>query len=130
MKNKDIEGIEELLEVYKPTQYEKLLIATVKNDVVLGEKLFYNLKLNTLSAKENIIANYCNFINKRSDDELAGFIICVAAPFALKNNDGVLYKMLLEKLTNLAYIVGKYKAVANMNLIYFKMLDKCKLCLH
>ena len=105
------------------------MIATAKDDFVLGEKIFYSLKLNTLSAKDAIIANYCNFINRGLDDELASFIIGVAAPFALKNNDGVLYKMFLEKMTNLAFVVGKYKAVANMNITYFDMLEKSKLCL-
>ena len=129
LQSKDFDELDELLEVYKPTHYEKLLIATAKDDFVLGEKIFYSLKLNTLSAKDAIIANYCNFINRGLDDELASFIIGVAAPFALKNNDGVLYKMFLEKMTNLAFVVGKYKAVSNMNITYFDMLEKSKLCL-
>ena len=126
LQNKDFEELDELLKVYRPTPYEKLLIATAKDDFVYGEKLFDKMKLTSLSAKEVILSNYCNFINRGLDDELASYIIMVASPFALKNNDGVMFKMLLEKLSNLAFVVGKYKAVATMNITYFKMLEKCK----
>ena len=127
---KDFEELDELLKVYNPTQYERLLIATAKDDFVLGEKIFMKMKLTSLSAKEAIIANCCNYINRGLDDDLAGYIIHVAAPYALKYNDGIMYKMLLEKLTSLSFVVGKYKAVASMNISYFDMLDKCRLCLH
>ena len=126
LKAKDHLGLDELLKTYHPTQYEKLLIATAKDEFVLGEHIFNKIKLNRLPAKEVIIANYCNYINRGLKDELANYIIQVAAPFALKNNDGVLYKMFLEKLSNLAFVVGKYKAVASMNITYFKMLEKCR----
>ena len=126
LQNKDFSELDELLKFYRPTQYEKLLIATAKDDFVYGEKVFNKIKLTSLSAKEVILSNYCNFINRGLDEDLASYIIMVAAPFALKNNDGIMYKMLLEKLSNLAFVVGKYKAVATMNLTYFEMLEKCK----
>ena len=126
LKRKDFEGLEELLKSYNPTQYEKLLIATTKDDFTYGEQLFNKLKLNRLTAKEAIISNYCNYINRGLDDELANYIIQVAAPYALKTNDGVMFKMLLEKLSMLAFNVGKYKAVATLNITYFKMLEKCR----
>ena len=126
LKRKDFEGLEALLESYNPTQYEKLLIATTKDDFTYGEQLFNKLKLNRLTAKEVIISNYCNFINRGLDDELANYIIQVAAPYALKANDGFMFKMLLEKLSILAFNVGKYKAVATLNITYFKMLEKCR----
>ena len=123
---KDFEELDDLLKGYNPTQYEKLLIATAKDDFVYAEKLFYKMNLNRLPAKEMIISNYCNYINRGLEDELANYIIHVAAPFALRNNDGVMYKMLLEKLSVIAFNVGKYKAVATMNITYFKMLEKCR----
>ena len=122
----DFDELNDLLNTYNPTQYEKLLIATAKDEFILGEKIFNKLKLNTLSAKEVILANYCNYINKGLDEELASYIIHVAAPFAVKNNDGIMYKMCLKKLSELSFVVGKYKAVAAMNLTYFKMLEVCR----
>lgn len=126
LKRKDYDELEQLLKVYHPTQYEKLLIATAKDDFVEGEKIFSKIKLNRLTAKEVIIANYCNYINRGLDDELANYIIQVASSYALRNNDGTMFKMLLEKLSVIAFNVGKYKAVATMNITYFKMLEKCR----
>ena len=122
--------LDEFLLKYTPTKYESLLIATAKKDYARAEEIYNSLQLNKLGAQEILIANYCNLINRGLDDELATFIINVAAPTALKYNDGFFYKMFLTKLTNLSFTVGKYKAVASMNVIYFDMLKKCGKCLH
>ena len=126
LQRKDFLELEELLKIYRPSQFEKLLIATAKDDFVQGEKIFTKIKLTSLSAKDVILSNYCNYINRGLDEDLATYIIMVAAPFALKNNDGFMFRMCLEKLSKLAFVVGKYKAVATMNLTYFEMLEKCK----
>lgn len=123
------DGLEELLEKYTPSQYEKLLIATYKKDYALGEKIYKKLQLNRLCAKDLIIANYCNYINKGNDEELANFIVQVGIDYAQKTNDGNLFRILLKKLSEIAFYVGKYKAVATMNLAYFEMADKCRNCL-
>lgn len=127
--SKDFDELEILLKHYTPSNYEKLLIATAKKEFSIGEKLYQKLRLNRLCAEELLMANYCNLINKGSDEELANFIIQVAAPVAESTNDGILLKMLLVKLSEISFEVGKYKAVASLNLIYFKMLGKCGRCL-
>lgn len=125
----DFLELDDLLQNYTPSQYEKLLIATAKNDYCLGEKIYKKLQLHKLSANDAIIANYCNYINKGEYEELANYIIQVAAPFALKENNGIMYKMFLEKLSSIAFAVGKYKAVATMNLKFFEMQSKCRKCM-
>jgi hypothetical protein len=125
----DYAELDEALKIYTPSTYEKLLIATAKKDYAAGEKAYKKLQLHKLSALEAIIANYCNFINRADDEALAAYIINVAGPHALRENNGRLYKMFLIKLSNIAFNVGKYKSVAEMNLIYFEMLDKCKKCM-
>lgn len=127
--NLAFDELEEILSSYSPNQLEKLLIATAKGDFSNGEKIYKKLQLNRLSAKDVIIANYCNHINKGNDEALADFIIQVAAPYALQINDGILFKMFLKKLSTIAFSVGKYKAVASMNLTYFDMLEKGRTCL-
>lgn len=125
----DFEELQELEKIYNTSPFEKLLIATAKKDYTLGEKLYQKLKLNRLCAQELLIANYCNLINQGLNEELANYIIQVAAPMAISNNDGLLLKMFLAKLSEIAFVVGKYKAVASLNLAYFKMLSKCGKCL-
>ena len=121
--------ITELLKVYKPSKFEKLLIATLNKEYADGEKIYNKLQLYKLPATEVIIANYCNYINKGLDEELAVFIIQTASVYAKNINDGALYKMFLKKLSEIAFVVGKYKAVASMNLTFFEMMEKCKKCL-
>lgn len=125
----EYEDLEELLKTYNPTPFEKLLISTAKNDYATGEKIYKKLQLHKLSASEVMIANYCNLINKGDDEELANYLIQVAIPYVLEQNNGVLFKMFLKKLSTLAFEVGRYKAVAAMNLTYFEMEEKCKLCM-
>ena len=125
----DFNELDNLLLKYNPTQFEKLLITTAKKDYSMGEKIYKKLQLNKLCARDFLIASYCNLINKGLDEELATFIIQVAAPAALKENDGLLFKMFLNKLSNISFSVGKYKAVVTMNLTFFKMLEKCGKCL-
>ncbi len=125
----DLMEMEELLKVYKPTKFEALLIATYKKDYAVAEEAYKKLQLNKLCAKDILIANYCNLINKGNDEDLATFIIQTAIPYALKENDGLLFKMLLSKLSNISFSVGKYKTVVMMNLTYFKMLERCGKCL-
>ena len=127
--NKDFSELDLLLSRYNPTNFEALLIATAKKDYAKAENIYNSLQLNKLNADEILIANYCNLLNSGSDTDLANYIINVAAPTALKNNDGMLYKMLLVKLTEISFTAGKYKAVAIMNGKYFEMLSKCGKCL-
>ena len=127
--SKNMDALPDLLAVYTPTALEKLMIATAKNEFAQGEKLYKKMQLHKYCARNVIIANYCNYINKADDEGLASYIINVAAPYALNENDGQLYKIFLMKLSNIAFNVGKYKAVAEMNLTYFEMLDKCKRCM-
>ena len=127
--NGKVEEVDDLLEEYSPTQFEKLLIATAKKDYAIGEKIYKKLQLNRLSARDLVIANYCNYINKGNDEELANFIISVGSMYSQKTNDGILFRMFLKKMSQVAFYVGKYKAVATMNLEYFEMVDKCRNCL-
>ena len=127
--SKNMDDLDDLLAVYTPNILEKLMIATAQNEFALGERLYKKIQLNKYCARDVIIANYCNYINKADDEGLASYIINVAAPYALNENDGQLYKIFLIKLSNIAFNVGKYKAVAEMNLTYFNMLDKCKRCM-
>ena len=124
-----MDELTELLTVYKPTYFEKLLIATARKNFAEGEKIYNRLQLHKLSATEVILANYCNYINRGLDEELAVFIIQTAAPYAQNMNDGALFKLFLKKLSEMAFVVGKYKAVASMNLTFFEMTSKCRKCL-
>ena len=126
---KDENLLVEVLKEYKPTDYEKLLVATFQKDYYLSEKIYSKLKPNKLTAYENLISKYCNLINSSTEEELADYIISVGVPYAKRINDGSLFKMFLEKLSHLSFSVGKYKVVAGLNLVYFEMKSKCLKCL-
>ena len=88
--------IDELLKIYKPHDYEKLLIATLNHNYSLGEKIYLKIKPNRLTAYENLIAKYCSLLNSKSEDEIANYIISVSIPYAIRVNDGHLFKMFLK----------------------------------
>lgn len=127
--NNEFENLDLLLRTYKPSLFEKLLIDTAKSEIAEAEKTYKKLPLIKLPVKDVIIANYCEAINSGDDEYLAEYLIKVAMPYAQKENDGILFKMFLNKLSSIAFSVGKYKAIAKMTLAYFDMLGKCKPCL-
>ena len=124
----NIDEIEDFVKSYSLTPLEKLLVATAKNEYSTGEKLYKKIQLHKLCAQDVIIANYCNYINKGNDDDLANFLTQVAFPYAIEKNDGILFKMFLIKLSEISFLGGRYKAVAEMNLKYFEMKEKCINC--
>ena len=106
-----------------------MLIATAKKEYAEAERIYKRIQFHKLSATEVLLANYCNYINKGLDEELAVFIIKTASPYAQRNNDGALFKLFLRKLSEIAFVVGKYKAVAALNITFFDMMESCKKCL-
>lgn len=126
---KDIENIDLYFKENRTTSLEKLLIYTVKKDYAKAEKIYYKLEFNKMSASDIIIANYCDILNRGNNEELADFIIDAGLDYAKKTNDGQLFKVLLQKLSDISFSVGKYKTVAAMNLVYFNMVNRCKLCM-
>ena len=126
---KDIDNLDLYLKDNRTTPLEKLLIYTVKKDYVKAEKLYPKLELHKLGAKDLIIANYCDFINRGNNEDLSNFIINTGLEYAKKTNDGQLFKCFLHKLSDISFSVGKYKTVVAMNLIYFNMINSCKLCM-
>jgi len=127
--NRQFDKLSELLKEYRPTTYERLLIETAMDDFDKAEKTFKKIQIYKLSAKEIIIANFCNALNMGNDEETAKFIIEAGLDYAKKTNDGVLFKIFLKKLSELSFFVGKYKTVAAKNIEYFEMLGKCRVCL-
>ena len=94
--------------------------------------LYYSLSFNSdIETLARPIPNIINavFVSNSPNTDNTTTAIPIAAPTALKNNDGMLYKMLLVKLTEISFTAGKYKAVAIMNGKYFEMLSKCGKCL-
>lgn len=125
----DEEKIDEMMYEYKLSNFEKLLIYTRKKDYYNAEKIFKKIEIYKLSAEEIIIVNYCNIINKGNDEELAEFIINTGLDYAKKTNNGQMFLKFLHKLSEISFSVGKYKTVVTMNLVYFNMINRCKLCM-
>ena len=95
----------------------------------MQKKIFKKIEMYKLSAEEIIIVNYCNIINKGNDEELAEFIINTGLDYAKKTNNGQMFLKFLHKLSEISFSVGKYKTVVTMNLVYFNMINRCKLCM-
>lgn len=125
----DLEKLDLFLKEYRTSQYEKLLIYTFKKEYALAERLYKKLQMTKLSVKEMLIANYCDAINRGDNVILADYLIDTCIPYAIKINDGHLFKVFLNKLSELAFIVGRYKTVVSLNLTYFEMVGKCKRCM-
>ena len=121
--------LDEFIKNYRATPYEKLLIYTYKKEYAIAERWFKKLPLNKMSVRELIIASYCDAINRGDKVMLADYIIDNCIPYAISVNDGYLFKMFLKKLSEVAFLVGKYKAVASINMTYFEMIGKCKRCM-
>ena len=126
---KDTLNIDLYIKENRTTTLEKLMIYTAKKDYAKAEKMYYKLEFNKMNAKDIIIANYCDILNRGNNEELADFIIDTALDYAKHTNDGQLFKVLLHKLSDISFTVGKYKTVAAMNLVYFNMVNKCNLCM-
>lgn len=125
---KDTNNIDLYLKENRTSSLEKLLIFTVKKDYLNAEKIYSKLELHKLGAKDLLIANYCNVLNSGNYEELANYIIYVGLDYAKKTNDGQMFKFFLKKLSEISFIVGKYKTVVSMNLSYFEMMNRAKLC--
>ena len=129
LSKKDVENLDIFLKGYKTSLYEKVLISTVKKEYGIAERWFKKLQLNKMEVKEIIIANYCDAINRGNNVILADYLIESCIPYAIKVNDGHLFKVFLKKLSEIAFMVGRYKNVVTFNLIYFEMVGKCKRCM-